>query len=64
MKKTLLTLLLGLLAVTGYSQARFDIHGGMSMANITNSEADMKWVIRLDWVWIMPLMTCGLSSLD
>ncbi len=42
MKKTLLTLLLGLLAVTGYSQARFDIHGGMSMANITNSEADMK----------------------
>ncbi len=42
MKKALLTLLLGLLAVTGYSQARFDIHGGMSMANITNSEADMK----------------------
>lgn len=42
MKKTLLTLLLGLLAVTVYSQARFDIHGGMSMANITNSEADMK----------------------
>ena len=29
MKKTLLTLLLGLLAVTGYSQARFDIHGGI-----------------------------------
>lgn len=42
MKKTLLTLFLGLLAVVGYSQARFDIHGGMSMANITNSEADLK----------------------
>lgn len=42
MKKTLLTLLLGLLTIVGYSQARFDIHGGMSMANITNSEADLK----------------------
>lgn len=42
MKKTLLTLLLGLLTIVGYSQARFDIHGGMSMGNITNSEADLK----------------------
>lgn len=42
MKKTLLTLLLGLLTIVGYSQVRFDIHGGMSMANITNSEADLK----------------------
>lgn len=42
MKKTLLTLLLGLFTIVGYSQARFDIHGGMSMANITNSETDLK----------------------
>lgn len=42
MKKILLTSLLGLLTIVGYSQARFDIHGGMSMANITNSEADLK----------------------
>lgn len=42
MKKTLLTLLLGLLTIAGYSQARFDIHAGMSMANVTNSEANMK----------------------
>lgn len=38
----MLTLLLGLFTIVGYSQARFDIHGGMSMANITNSEADLK----------------------
>lgn len=42
MKKILLTFFMGLLAITGYSQAKFDIHGGMSMANITNSEADLK----------------------
>ncbi len=42
MKKMLLTLLMGVLAVAGYAQARFDVHGGMSLANITNSDADLK----------------------
>lgn len=42
MKKLLLTVVLGLCTLAGFSQARFDVHAGMSMANITNSDADMK----------------------
>ncbi len=40
MKKLLLTVVLGLCTLAGFSQAKFDVHAGMSMANITNSEAD------------------------
>lgn len=42
MKKLLLTVVLGLCTLAGFSQAKFDVHAGMSMANITNSEADLK----------------------
>lgn len=42
MKKLLLTVVLGLCTFAGFSQAKFDVHAGMSMANITNSEADLK----------------------
>lgn len=28
--------------LAGFSQAKFDVHAGMSMANITNSDADLK----------------------
>ena len=42
MKKLLLTVVLGLCTLAGFSQAKFDVHAGMSMANITNSDADLK----------------------
>lgn len=42
MKKLLLTVVLGLFAITGFSRAKYDVHAGLSMANITNSEASMK----------------------
>lgn len=42
MKKLLMTVALGLCTLTGFSQAKFDVHAGMSMANITNSDADLK----------------------
>lgn len=42
LKKLLLTVVLGLCTLAGFSQAKFDVHAGMSMANITNSEADLK----------------------
>lgn len=42
MKKLLLTVVLGLCTLAGFSQAKFDVHAGMSMANIINSEADLK----------------------
>lgn len=42
MKKLLLTVVLGLFAITGFSLAKYDVHAGLSMANITNSEASMK----------------------
>lgn len=42
MKKLLLTVVLGLCTLAGFSQAKFDVHAGMSMANITNCDADLK----------------------
>ena len=42
MKKLLLTVVLGLCTLAGFSQAKFDVHAGVSMANITNSDADLK----------------------
>ena len=42
MKKLLLTVGLGLFAITGFSRAKYDVHAGLSMANITNSGASMK----------------------
>lgn len=42
MKKLLVTVVLGLCTLAGFSQAKFDVHAGMSMANITNSDADLK----------------------
>lgn len=42
MKKMMMTLLMGVMAVAGYAQARFDVHAGMSLANITNSDAGLK----------------------
>ncbi len=42
MKKMMITLLMGVLAVASYAQARFDVHAGMSLANITNSEGNLK----------------------
>lgn len=43
MKKYVLTMLLGLFALAGFSQARFDVKLGMSMSNFTgDADADMK----------------------
>lgn len=42
MKKLLLTLVLGMFAVAGFSQLTWDAHLGMTMNNYTKVESDMK----------------------
>ena len=42
MKKMMMTLLMGVLAIASYAQARLDVHAGMSLANVTNSDANLK----------------------
>lgn len=61
MKKLLLTVVLGLCTLAGFSQAKFDVHAGMSMANITNSDADLKIGYSVGVEWTMPLLICGPS---
>lgn len=42
MKKVLCTLVLAMVAMIGFSQARIDVRAGMSITNLTKSEMDAK----------------------
>ena len=54
MKKLLLTLALGMVAVFGFSQVRWDVKFGMNFSNQTKSQ----WELEL----IMHLMKIGIFS--